>query len=608
MSLFEDNDAHANSGQLGLYKYIELPLIAVTPPVANPRYSRNYLELHFHPNCTVPNYQLILTYAKELTGTVRLARYESNELTTPTPITTLEEITQSIERITQQLQYISDDAIKIKMQGPNLTLTDLPGLVRTVDDGGDEGMIKRVRKLVDRFLVQERTIMLVVVPANLDMHNTEIMQTAGAEDAVINLLMNRTKKRRLGYHVVKCRGQHALNTSVSISDGRKDEETYFATDPVWKSVDASLCVTERLADKLSKLLIETIASAMPAVFAEIDSQMKACQYELESMGPLMDNASARRSLYMQHVRVILNRIEWAKSGQYNDDFFHGKGNADCLWTRLRKLEATFMNRIITLAKKWDQSNRVPKVSDLVEIRQNGIWVIDEVYMYWTIKLQPTIIRKIGLKRGSWRFPKQTDVDGIMELINENRGNEVSILSYPIFCNIVVQGYVSKWKVPMFDLYETYQLAIEEVVECAIDSTKARLLLTIYIKLRFNFNIRRIAHTTFHRRHWKCSGGDDNTQVSIGMIKSDFPVELHMALRTYMAVAKKRFIDIVPMKLEMTFPLLKELTHRFTTSNASDETLSKLLWDSIADIQKRNELEAKLEALKYAKSIITNSMK
>ncbi|OQR85300.1 interferon-induced GTP-binding protein Mx [Thraustotheca clavata] len=528
-TLLDNNSANTNSRhlvdrlrQLGLDKYIELPQIAVMGDTSSGKSSvLSALSGIAFPSSkdltTRCPTQLILTYAKELTGTVRLVRYESNELTTPTLITTLEEITQSIERITQQLidegQYISDDAIEIKMQGPNfpnLTLTDLPGLVRTVADGEDEGMIKRVRKLVDRYLVQERTIILAVVPANVDMHNTEIMQAAGevdplgnrtvsiitkpdlidkgAEDAVINLLMNRTKKRRLGYHVVKCRGQHALNTGVSISDGRKDEETYFATDPVWKSVDASLCGTERLADKLSKLLIETIASAMPAVFAEIDSQMKACQEELESMGPLMDNASARRSLYMQHVRVILDRIECALCGQYNDEFFHGKGHVNCLRTRLRKLDAMFMNQIEILAevkhKEIDQSERLPKVLDLVEIRRNGKWVIDEVT---SVPLQGSEVTTRShanqwLKRGSYRFPKQLDVDGIMELINDNRGNELSIfLSYPIFCNIVTEEYVSKWKPPMFDLYEGYQQAIEEVVESAIESTKAPLLVRNHLK-------------------------------------------------------------------------------------------------------------------------------
>lgn len=38
----------------------------------------------------------------------------------------------------------------------------------------DKSMVPRVRALVDRYLAQDRTIILAVVPANVDMHNTEV--------------------------------------------------------------------------------------------------------------------------------------------------------------------------------------------------------------------------------------------------------------------------------------------------------------------------------------------------------------------------------------------------------------------------------------------------
>ena len=101
----------------------------------------------------------------------------------------MDEIASHIQSITETLidegQTISDDAIVIKVSGPNLpnlTLTDLPGLIRTVNDAEDAGMIDRVRALVDRYLNQKRTVILAVVPANVDIHNNEILTDAKKVD------------------------------------------------------------------------------------------------------------------------------------------------------------------------------------------------------------------------------------------------------------------------------------------------------------------------------------------------------------------------------------------------------------------------------------------
>ncbi|KAH7468592.1 Interferon-induced GTP-binding protein Mx1 [Phytophthora ramorum] len=62
------------------------------------------------------------------------------------------------------------------------TKANLPGLVRTVGDHEDQSIIPRVRQMVDRYMQQERTVIIAVVPANVDMHNTEILQAAQEAD------------------------------------------------------------------------------------------------------------------------------------------------------------------------------------------------------------------------------------------------------------------------------------------------------------------------------------------------------------------------------------------------------------------------------------------
>lgn len=49
---------------------------------------------------------------------------------------------------------------------PDLTLIDLPGIVRTTTTGQDRSVIRDVDELMDMYLQSERTVILAVIPAN----------------------------------------------------------------------------------------------------------------------------------------------------------------------------------------------------------------------------------------------------------------------------------------------------------------------------------------------------------------------------------------------------------------------------------------------------------
>jgi len=225
----------------GCGKYVELPQIAVMGDTSCGKSSLlsalSGIEFPSSEKLTTrcPTQIIMTNNSKELnasfSASVRLRRYGNQDNGAENTdgekqLGDISEITAAIEELTQKLvdegQNISDDSIVISAKGPdlpNLTIIDLPGLVRTVKDGEDESMIERIRSLVKRYLEQSRTIILSVVPANVDIHNTEILQMAkevdpegdrtisvitkpdlvdkGAEDSVIQLLMNKTKKAQV---------------------------------------------------------------------------------------------------------------------------------------------------------------------------------------------------------------------------------------------------------------------------------------------------------------------------------------------------------------------------------------------------------------------------
>lgn len=165
----------------GLAKYIELPQIVVMGDTSSGKSSvlsaLSGIEFPSSDQLTTrcPT-QIKMTTAKVFKCTVVLQRYNSETFEkTSENIGHIDDIKFVIERLTQKLvdegQSISDDSIVITIEGPelsNLTITDLPGLVRTVSDGEDKSIIQRVKALVHRYLNQKRTIILVVSPANVD--------------------------------------------------------------------------------------------------------------------------------------------------------------------------------------------------------------------------------------------------------------------------------------------------------------------------------------------------------------------------------------------------------------------------------------------------------
>jgi len=360
----------------GVDKHVELPQIAVMGDTSSGKSSvlSALSGIQFPSSdrlCTRCPTQLQLKNASIFRGSVYIQRYESNKNTSSNgninsnnqpssvpqtkQIFSLVEITRAIQEMTDTIIRedtgttitISDDReIVIRVEGPdlpNLTLIDLPGLVRAVGDGEDATLIPRVRALVQRYLVQERTIILAVVPGNVDMHNTEILHMAkevdpmghrtisvltkldlvdkGAERSVIDLLENRTKSLKLGYHAVRCRGQFDVTNGVNIEQGLLNENTFFNTHGDWSRVSKKLVGTVNLKQKLSNLLEEHIEKALPFVQTEICRQLDTCQADLVDLGPAMQSTSERRRLFEKSLRTLEQSVVGGIKGTYHGPFF-----------------------------------------------------------------------------------------------------------------------------------------------------------------------------------------------------------------------------------------------------------------------------------------------
>jgi interferon-induced GTP-binding protein Mx1 len=77
--------------------------------------------------------------------------------------------------------FEAEHSIVIELTAPNvpdLTVIDLPGIVRTQVNGQSSAVMAEVDHLLDRYLKQERTIILCVIPSNVDIATVDILERA----------------------------------------------------------------------------------------------------------------------------------------------------------------------------------------------------------------------------------------------------------------------------------------------------------------------------------------------------------------------------------------------------------------------------------------------
>ncbi|KAK1946578.1 Interferon-induced GTP-binding protein Mx [Phytophthora citrophthora] len=493
---------------IGLDQYIDLPQIAVMGDTSSGKSSllSALSGVSFPSNDQLTTRcptQLVLTRADNFCGNVRLVRFQSNgdsndEGEEKEDLNRLEDVPDAITKLTNKLidegQYISDDQIVIEMCGPelpNLTLTDLPGLVRTVGDHEDQNIIPRVRQMVDRYMKQERTVIIAVVPANVDMHNTEILQAAqqadpngtrtiavvtkvdlvdaGAELAVHELLLNRKKKMHLGYHAVKCRSQRELTKGTSIEKGLVNETTFFSQHEYWRRLPRHLWGVPRLTERLVSILQDNIRCSLPKVIMEISSRMAETQKSLSNLGTPLVSPGAQRQQFGKWVDQYLCLMGAAMNGQYEllpslttKPSRQKNGAISETNTRLRavlRVEEGTLQMAINETKNHiigvenDKPQEEVAVGDAVKIMIDGQYRSGIVKGINGTNICCAEFENQWKTKDHWSFDERAQ---LKQFIRENRGDELAIFpSYQVFCNLFRQC-VEKWGPPTEKLLTAYQ--------------------------------------------------------------------------------------------------------------------------------------------------------
>ena len=142
---------------------------------------------------------------------------------------------------------------------PDLTLIDLPGIAR-VPILGQGDISKQTKALIRKFISKEETIILCVIPCNVDIATTEALKLAhdadpmktrtlgvmtkpdivdkGTENEIVKIARNKTEYNlKLGYTVVRCRCQDDVDKKMSLQAAIEQEKEFFEKHKVPLQID-----------------------------------------------------------------------------------------------------------------------------------------------------------------------------------------------------------------------------------------------------------------------------------------------------------------------------------------------------------------------------------
>ncbi|KAK1983995.1 interferon-induced GTP-binding protein Mx2 [Colletotrichum cereale] len=191
----------------------------------------------------------------------------------------------------------SQDILKIEISGPeqeHLTVIGVPGIFRVLTPGlTTEADIELIENMVKSYMENPRTIILAVMPCNVDIATQEILKLAEAADpkgvrtksvltkpdlvseaatqgAVIDLVLGKRSILKLGYYVVKNR---SADDNASTLDERAAAERSFFASPSWSLV-AGRCGAEGLKLKVCELLVHLNRGELPNVKEDVELRLR----------------------------------------------------------------------------------------------------------------------------------------------------------------------------------------------------------------------------------------------------------------------------------------------------------------------------------------------
>jgi dynamin 1-like protein len=255
------------------------------------------------------------------------------------------EIDADTERIAGDNKGISDVPINLKITSPhvlNLTLVDLPGLMKVPVGDQPPDIAKQTRRLIESYTKKESCIILAVTPANTDLATSDSLQMAKQMDPkgirtlgvltkldlmdagtdASDILKGNVFSLRRGFIGIVNRSQADIAGRKSIKDAHAAEIDFFRNHEAYKNLHGVKLGTKQLAQTLNQTLMVHIHDCLPSLSRRINSLTEKTRAQMATFGDTVPGDSNKevfvRNMLLQFEKRFRALIEGGARGAGGD--------------------------------------------------------------------------------------------------------------------------------------------------------------------------------------------------------------------------------------------------------------------------------------------------
>jgi replication fork clamp-binding protein CrfC len=284
-----------------------------------------------------------------------------------------DEVRRTIESLTSKVagdeKTISDDPIICTVYSstvPDLTLVDLPGITRIAIGNQPKNIEEITKNLVRKYCDDPNSLILCVVPANIDLSTSDALNFAKQLDPkggrtlgvltkidlmdegtdAVSVLLNKEVPLHYGYVGVKGRSQKEVKENLTVHEAIQRELDFFGKHPVYSTLPSELLGTRSLIDRMSKILFDMIKNSLPRIKSEIIERKRKAKEQLEILGEdFPDSEEKKLEMVFKLVRSFKETYDQEITGKYfhekaskkNDKDLQRKRHAETITFQLNKL-------------------------------------------------------------------------------------------------------------------------------------------------------------------------------------------------------------------------------------------------------------------------------
>ncbi|WYZ39993.1 hypothetical protein EsH8_IV_000334 [Colletotrichum jinshuiense] len=389
-------DAANKLSSLGVSRIANIPQIIVVGDQSSGKSS--VLEAISHVNfpaqggiCTRFATELVLQPGSQcVTASVQFA--DSTKPPYPLQVASFDqdEIKKTIRSATENMGLsdtgcnFSKDVLRVEIQAPDiypLTLVDLPGIcdIATAPQSAED--TATVMELVKGYMKNPNNIILAIISADNQLANQAILQEAlkydptkmrtlgvitkpdllhpGSSDEHEYLQIIRSYPHEdayssgLGWHVLRNLADHEKDLGP-----RDTVEEQFFKSGAWGLIPKANRGVNSLRVKLSHILHDHIKRSLPAVLADIESNLRVRETKLDQLGKPRTTPEDMRAYLVDIAGNFQRLVHDGIWGHYNDPFFGGiNGTHRKLRSKLRNFNQVIRHVLIAFGSAQEVVGR-----------------------------------------------------------------------------------------------------------------------------------------------------------------------------------------------------------------------------------------------------------